>query len=116
LPRATPDSLEFFLVERYRLFSSAPDGLLRGAVFHQPYPLCRAELAAWDENLLLLDGFAPTNRPPDHAIMSRGVDVTIFPQERVRFTPNELVRPTSDFVKGNFSRGLSDFKGRVSTI
>ena len=116
LPQPAPDSLEFFLVERYRLFSSAPDGLRRGAVFHQPYPLCRAELAAWDENLLSLDGFAPTNRPPDHVIMSRGVDVTIFPQERVRLRPNELVRPTADFVKGNFSGGLSDFKGRVSNV
>jgi uncharacterized protein YqjF (DUF2071 family) len=82
LPRPAPDSLEFFLVERYRLFSSAPDGLRRGAVFHEPYPLCRAEVKAWDENLLSLDGFVCTNRPPDHVIMSRGVDVTIFPQRR----------------------------------
>ena len=78
-----PGSLEFFLVERYRLYSSAPDGLQRGAVFHQPYPLCRADVTAWDENLLPLDGFAPTGRPPDHVIMSRGVDVTIFPLESV---------------------------------
>ena len=83
LPQPAPGSLEFFLVERYRLFSSAPDGLRRGAVFHEPYPLCRAEVMAWDENLLPLDGFAATGRPPDHVIMSRGVDVTIFPLERV---------------------------------
>ena len=78
-----PGSLEFFLVERYRLYSSAPDGLRRGAVFHEPYPLCRAELTAWDENLLPLDGFAATGRAPDHVIMSRGVDVTVFPLENV---------------------------------
>ena len=83
LPQPEPGSLEFFLVERYRLYSSAPDGLRRGAVFHEPYPLCCAELAAWDENLLPLDGFAPTGRAPDHVIMSRGVDVTIFPLERL---------------------------------
>ncbi len=83
LPQPAPGSLEFFLVERYRLYSSAPDGLRRGAVFHEPYPLCRAEVMAWDENLLPLDGFTPTSRPPDHVIMSRGVDVTIFPLERV---------------------------------
>ena len=83
LPQPAPGSLEFFLVERYRLYSSASDGLRRGAVFHEPYPLCRAEVAAWDENLLPLDGFAPTGRPPDHVIMSRGVDVSIFPLERV---------------------------------
>lgn len=82
LPVPAADSLEFFLVERYRLFSSAPDGLRRGAVLHEPYPLCRAEVTAWDENLLSLNGLAPTKRPPDHVIMSRGVEVTIFPQER----------------------------------
>jgi hypothetical protein len=83
LPEPSPGSLEFFLVERYRLYSSAPDGLRRGAVFHQPYPLCRADVSEWDEHLLTLDGFTPTGRPPDHLIMSRGVDVTIFPLERV---------------------------------
>lgn len=82
-PPPAPDSLEFFLVERYRLYSRAPNGLRRGAVFHPPYPLCRADVTAWDENLLPLDGFAPTGRAPDHVIMSRGVDVTIFPLERL---------------------------------
>ena len=81
LPQPAPDSLEFFLVERYRLYSSAPDGLRRGAVCHPPYPLCRAEVTAWDEQLLTLNGFSPTGRPPDHLLMSRGVDVTVFPLE-----------------------------------
>jgi hypothetical protein len=68
---------------RYRLYSSTPDGLRRGAVFHQPYPLCRAEVTAWDEQLLTLNGFVPAGRPPDHVVMSPGVDVTVFPLERV---------------------------------
>lgn len=46
------------------------------------YPLCRTEVTVWDE-LLALDGFAPTGRPPDHIILSRGVDVNIFPLKRV---------------------------------
>ena len=41
-----------------------------------------AEVTACDENLLALGGFAPTGRPPDHCIMSRGVDVLVFPLER----------------------------------
>ncbi len=83
LPTAAPASLEFFLVERYRLYATAGGRLWRGAVFHQPYPLCRAEVTAWDEHLLTLNGFAPTGRRPDHIMMSRGVDVTVFPLERV---------------------------------
>ena len=83
LPQSSPDSLEFFLTERYRLYSSAPDGLRRGAVFHRPYPLTQVNVERWDEHLLSLNGFATTGRPPDHIALSRGVDVTIFPLERV---------------------------------
>ncbi len=86
LPQPAPDSLEFFLVERYRLYSPAPDGLRGGSVFHPPYPVCRAEVSAWDEQLLTLNGFAPTGRPPDHVIMSRGVDVSVFPLDSVDLT------------------------------
>jgi uncharacterized protein len=83
LPAAASGTLEFFLVERYRLYSRAPDGLRRGAVFHQPYPLCRAEVTACGDELLTLDGFPPAGRPPDHTILSRGVDVDIFSLERL---------------------------------
>lgn len=83
LPEPAPDSLEFFLIERYRLYTGANGHLLRGAVFHRPYPLCHAKVTAWDDSLLELDGFTSTGRPPDHSIMSRGVDVTIFPLGRV---------------------------------
>ncbi len=83
IPLAAPGTLEFFLIERYRLYSQTPDGLMSGTVFHQPYPLRRAILTSWSEQLLGLNGFAPTGRPPDHVIMSRGVDVTIFPLEQI---------------------------------
>ena len=83
LPAAAPASLEFFLIERYRLYAAAGDRLWRGAVHHEPYPLCRADASVWDEHLLTLNGFTPTNRRPDHVIMSHGVDVTVFPLQRV---------------------------------
>jgi len=82
LPCAEPGTLEFFLIERYRLYASTNGRLKRGAVSHQPYPLCSARVTAWDEHLLALNDLTPTRRPPDHIIMSRGVDVTIFPLER----------------------------------
>jgi len=83
LPTASPASLDFFFIERYRLYAATGGCLWRGAVFHQPYPLCRAEVTAWDEHLLTLNGFAPTGRRPEHIIMSPGVDVTVFPLERI---------------------------------
>ncbi len=72
-------ALEFFLIERYQLYASTPRGLCRGAVFHPPYLLQAAQLDEWNETLQQLNGFAATARPPDHAIMSPGVDVEIFP-------------------------------------
>jgi hypothetical protein len=86
LPPPAPHSLAFFLIERYRLYSRTPGGLRRGSVFHPPYPLCAAEVAAWDEQLLRTNGLAPTGRPPDHTIMSRGVDVTVFPLVQADFS------------------------------
>ena len=80
---AEPDTLEFFLAERYRLYSVGPTGLRRGAVHHAPYPLCRATVTQWDEALLPLNGFAPTNRAPDHVLCSPGVEVAIMPLQRV---------------------------------
>ncbi len=79
LPLAAPGSLEFFLIERYRLYANMNGRLARGAVFHEPYPFCDAVITAWDDGLLKLDGFLACGRPPDHIIMSRGVDVTVFP-------------------------------------
>ena len=83
LPPPSPDSLEFFLVERYRLFSSTPQGLKCGAVSHPPYPISLPILTAWDENLLALNHFKPTLRPPDHLRASPGVSVKIFPLQKV---------------------------------
>jgi uncharacterized protein len=37
LGEAEPGSLEFFLVERYRLFSGRNGQLLTGRVYHPPY-------------------------------------------------------------------------------
>ncbi|HSU85713.1 MAG TPA: DUF2071 domain-containing protein [Chthoniobacterales bacterium] len=83
LPAASPDSLEFFLIERYRLFAVANGRLRRGTVFHRHYPLCTAEVSAWDDHLFALDGFAAPGRAPDHIVMSPGVDVTMFPFQQV---------------------------------
>jgi uncharacterized protein YqjF (DUF2071 family) len=96
LPCAEPGTLEFFLIERYRLYASAGGRLRRGAVLHQPYPLCSASVTAWDEHLLALNGLTPTGRPPDHIIMSRGVDVTIFPLERTGPSSPDLAKIRSE--------------------
>jgi len=76
---AEPGTLEFFLAERYLLFSQSPRGIRCGQVHHTPYPLATATLESWDVNSLLQAGFASPARPPDHVIASAGVDVRVFP-------------------------------------
>lgn len=74
-----PASIEFFLAERYLLFTQMRGRLWSGRVHHSAYPLENAELKTYDEKLLLLNGFSPTGRPPDFAHYCRGVQVEIFP-------------------------------------
>ena len=78
---AQPASLEFFLIERYLLFSplSKWGQPLIGRIHHQPYPLVDAQVPQWDTQLFELNGFHAPRRDPDHIIMSPGVDVQVFP-------------------------------------
>jgi hypothetical protein len=82
---AEPDTLEFFLVERYILFAYDQDRatLSTGQVYHRPYPIFEADVSEWDVNLIGLDGLTTPTCPPDHILMSPGVDVDIFALERV---------------------------------
>lgn len=78
-------SLEFFLVERYRLF--APDrpkgGLFSGRVWHEPYQIGAAEVPVWDDVMLQLEGFASPCRSPDHVCAAQPVNVRVFGIERL---------------------------------
>ena len=83
---ARPGTLEFFLAERYRLYSpSRSGGLFSGRVHHTPYPLRTAEVRSLDESMLLA---AVIDRPdvPPLAHYAEGVDVEVFALERVRKT------------------------------
>ena len=74
------DSLEFFLIERYILFSHCKSNnkLYHGQVQHNPYPLSNVKVDYLSEGLISLAGINIPNREPDHIIMSKGVDVEVF--------------------------------------
>ena len=74
---AQPGTLEFFLIERYLLFSKAPWGLMSARVHHQPYPVCGVKLDAWSTHLLQVHGLPEPKRAPDHVAGSPGVDVSV---------------------------------------
>jgi uncharacterized protein YqjF (DUF2071 family) len=76
--------LEFFLAERYLLFTEvAPGRIARGQVHHRPYPLQSATLQHCDQSLLAAAG-VQVAKPPAHVLFSPGVTVDIFPLREQR--------------------------------
>lgn len=85
LQPSAQESLEFFLIERHRLYSynQSSGKLYTGRVSHPPYPLAKTEFSIEQEGSLALAGFSKPERAPDHSIFSSGVDVEIFAIEEV---------------------------------
>lgn len=82
LPRSAPDSLDFFLTERYCLYTARREELYRLRIAHPPWPLRRAELHAHDSNVLEALGLpAPAGAPLLH--YADAIKVDIFPLRRV---------------------------------
>lgn len=80
---AEPGSLEFFLVERYLLFSADRRGrLYSGQVHHAPYRIRQPDVAACSAGPVRQAGFAVPDGPCS-LLAADGVDVTIFPLQPV---------------------------------
>ena len=75
---APPGSLEFFLVERYRLFAADGARIFSGRVHHPPYQLSKTTVDASRTDLFSLNGFSDPGRPADHVIGSPGVSVSVY--------------------------------------
>ncbi len=82
--RATPGTLEHFLVERYLLFTAGARGrVYSGQVHHEPYPIQDATLQRLDEDLMAAVGFEVPPEPP-LVHYAAGVDVEIFALEAIK--------------------------------
>jgi uncharacterized protein YqjF (DUF2071 family) len=77
LPQLVVGSLEFFLVERYLLYSYFRGRLWTGRVHHKPYPLRRLELKGIDDDLANAAGFQI--REFRSMLFSPGVQIEVFP-------------------------------------
>lgn len=79
---ALADTLEWFLCERYLLFSSSPGKrIFTGRVHHAPYRITRLDPADYPGTTVPLawNGFPIPDRPPDSALTAAPVDVRVFP-------------------------------------
>lgn len=83
LPPSQPGTLQFFLAERYYLYTlDSQRRLVRGQVHHQPYPLYSAAVDELSESLVAAAGIQK-GAPLPLFLYSPGVDVEIFGLERV---------------------------------
>jgi uncharacterized protein YqjF (DUF2071 family) len=81
LPQSTPGSLEFFLTERFCLYSLHRQQLYRSRIFHSSWPLRGATLAAYRSTMIPALGISePQGQPLLHYAESIAVD--IWPLQR----------------------------------
>jgi uncharacterized protein YqjF (DUF2071 family) len=77
---AEPGTLEFFLAERYLLYSADPRGhIFCGRVHHAPYQLSSAQCPEWSTAPATWSGLHLPETPPDSTLVSAPVDVRIHP-------------------------------------
>jgi uncharacterized protein len=80
--QAEPDTLEFFFVERYCLYTTAGTSLYRCRIHHRPWRLRNAHLSALLSTMIAAQGLSePTEKPLLH--YSESLDVEIWGLEEV---------------------------------
>jgi uncharacterized protein YqjF (DUF2071 family) len=84
LPRAEPGSLDFFLIERYCLYSARGDSLYRARIFHEPWPLHRARLLSCRSTMLESQGLPSPEGDPLLHQQGEPLKVRVWPRVRVR--------------------------------
>ena len=89
LDPASPDSIEFFFLERYLLMLERAGVLYMGQVHHTPYPVHQVELLDLEDELLRAAGCSCSERWPAFAHYSPGVDVEIFALQASRLRHGE---------------------------
>lgn len=81
---AEEGSLEWFLVERYLLFSTKPDGNIHcGHVNHTPYRIAPAKCDRWSTEPLRLNGFDEPRAHPFSMLVAEPVEVAVFPLKQL---------------------------------
>ena len=73
-----PESLDYFLVERYDLFACRNGRLYSGRVHHTPYETTSADVLRFDTHMVELNHLPVPRRAPEHVAYSPGVDVRVF--------------------------------------
>lgn len=78
-----PETLEYFLLERYLLYSARGGRIQRGQVHHSPYPAHRATVHEVVDQLMPAAGLPAQRDAPPLVHFSPGVDVEVFALQHV---------------------------------
>jgi uncharacterized protein YqjF (DUF2071 family) len=82
LPTSTPDSLEFFLTERYCLFSKHKGRIYISRIHHQPWPLQSAKVLDFKSSMIECLGL-PTLAGEPHLRYAEEINVDIWPLKKL---------------------------------
>lgn len=80
---AEPESLAFFLIERYIFFSYANGKLYRTRVHHEPYPLRDTFVSEYDDRIFKQENLDNPSQSPSPVLMACNAHVEIFRPERI---------------------------------
>ena len=81
-PSAEPGTLEFFLIERYALYTAPDDKFYRCRIHHEPWPLQQVRLESYRSTMLEGDGLpSPAGEPLLHH--GGPVHVEVWPLEEL---------------------------------
>jgi uncharacterized protein YqjF (DUF2071 family) len=84
LPEPDPDSLDFFLIERYCLYAARKDELYRARIFHRPWPLHTVRLLTCRSTMIESQGLPSPEAEPLLHQQGDSLKVQIWPPVRVR--------------------------------
>jgi uncharacterized protein len=84
LPQVEPGSLQFFLTERYALYSARGAALYRARIFHRPWPLHEAHLLSFQSTMLGSQGLPTLGDAPLLHQQGEPLRVRVWPRIRVR--------------------------------
>jgi len=83
LPEAEPETLAFFLLERYCLYAARGDHLYRARIAHRPWPLCRATLSRCSSTMFASQGLPTPAEEPLLLSQAEPLHVEIWPPHLV---------------------------------
>jgi uncharacterized protein YqjF (DUF2071 family) len=84
LPQPDPDSLEFFLIERYCLYAASKTKLYRARIFHRPWSLHTARLLTCRSTMIESQELPSPEAEPLLHQQGDSLRVQIWPPARVR--------------------------------